>query len=400
MDYAAQTITLAMLFGALGMAAAHHLRLPGVLVLLGMGVMMGPDGFGWVRPNALDDTMFTVVGLAVAIILFDGALHLNIRVMRRQALVIRRLLSVGVVVTVVAATGLARLLLEWPWRQSLLFGTLVVVTGPTVIAPLLRTMRLRSSLATILEAEGVFVDAIGAVLAVVAMEAATLQYGPGVPWMTAALQFLLRIGGGAAIGLVAGALLDVLLKRPGLIPARLVNVLTLATLLALFVISNRLVHEMGIVSVIAFGLVVGNTSEEAVRRIRTFKQQLTTLLIGMLFVLLAADVRLESVQSLSRSAFWVVLALMFIVRPLAVALSTFGSDLGPRERLFLAWFAPRGIVAAAVASFFADVMERAGHPGGQDMRALVFLVIASTVCFQGISGKPIARLLGLTKKGV
>jgi NhaP-type Na+/H+ or K+/H+ antiporter len=359
-------------------------------------VALGPEGLGLVQPRSLGPALQVLVGFAVAVILFEGALHLNVRRLRQEARPIQRLVTLGALVTAVGGALATRLLLGWEWRVCILFGTLVMVTGPTVINPLLRRIGVTRSLHVVLEAEGIFVDAVGAIVAVVALEVA-LQ--PAGEWLAHGVPALLsRWGVGLAVGAVGGALTVLALRSPRLLPEGLESVFTLSFVLLLFQAANALKPESGIIAVIAAGLVVGNWRVPAEREVRAFKEQLTTLLIGLLFVLLAADVRLSQVAALGWPGVAVVLVLMLLVRPLAVALSTTGSRLSLRERAFVAWLAPRGIVAAAVASLFAGRMQEAGVEGGEPLRALVFLVIAVTVVVQGLSGGWVARLLRVRRQ--
>lgn len=388
----ALAVALALAFGTLAQIFARHLRLPGIVVLLGAGVALGPDGAGLVRPETLGDALPILVGFAVAVILFEGGLNLDVRRLRREGRSIRRLVTVGAAVTAAGGTAAARLAMGWPWRTALVFGTLVIVTGPTVITPLLRRIRLRRKVATVLEAEGVFGDAIGAIAAAVVLEVSLTtrpEAGEGVGG------FALRLLTGAALGSMGGGLIGLLLNREAWIPERLRNVMTLTLALALFQLSNTLLPESGLATVVVAGLVVGNLRAEGLEDLREFKEQLTMMFVGMLFVLLAADVRVDEVRGLGLRGLAVVAILMAVVRPADVALSTLGTNLAPKERLFLAWLAPRGIVAAAVASLFAESLAAAGVSGGEELRALVFLVIALTVLVQGLSGGLIAGWLGL-----
>lgn len=391
----ALVVAVALVVGMLAQAAAVHLRLPGIVLLLAAGLLLGPDVLGVVDPDSLGPALQMLVGYAVAIILFEGGLNLNLRQLGREARSIRQLVTVGAAVTAAGGACAARLLLGWDWSRSILFGTLVIVTGPTVITPLLRRIRVKRKLATVLEAEGVFGDAIGAIVAVVALEvvlrpsAESLAEGFG--------QLLARLGGGAIVGLAGGALLAVVLRREELIPKGLENVFTLSFVLVLFQLGNALLEESGIVAVTVAGLTVGNIRTPVVEELRDFKEQLTMLFIGMLFVLLAADVRLSEVSALGRNGLLTVAALMFVVRPLNVLVGTLGTQFTLRERAFLSWLAPRGIVAAAVSSLFALRLEAAGFSGGGELRALVFLVIAVTVVVEGLTGGWVASLLGVRR---
>ena len=391
----ALTIALALAAGMIAQTLARHLRIPGIVLLLGAGVSLGPDLLGVIDPSDLGRALTDLTGFAVAVILFDGGLGLNLKRMRVQSLSIRLLLSLGVVITSLGGAAAVRLALGWDWTSSLLFGTLVIVTGPTVVTPLLRRIRVRRDLETILESEGVLIDAVGAVVAVVALEVALTQGGAHAAQEVAGVP--LRLIGGTLFGALGGGLIALLLRRPGLVPDGLTNVLVLSLVLAFYQISNAVLAESGIAAAIAAGFVAGNWRSPASRDLREFKEQLTTMLLGMLFVLLAADVRVADVLSLGAPGLLVAGLLMFVVRPINVLACTAGSGFGWREKTFLSWIAPRGIVAAAVATLFQERLAAAGHGAGGDLRALVFLVIGATVVFQGATAGLMARGLGLQR---
>ena len=377
-------------------ALARHLRIPGIVLLLAAGVVLGPDFLNVIRPQEAlgDQALQLLVGFAVAIILFEGGMSLKIAELRKEARSIRSLVTIGAVVTAVGGTMAARMFLDWSWTMSTLFGTLVIVTGPTVINPLLKRIRVQKNLATVLEAEGVFIDAVGAIVAVVALEV-VISSPSGESLMHGLGGAALRLLFGAGLGILGGFLIVALLRYEKVVPEGLENTLTLSLVLLLFQISNGLVTESGIAAVTLAGLTVGNIRSQAQHELREFKEQLTVMFIGMLFVLLAADVRIEQVQSLGWPGFYTVLALMFVVRPLNILFSTIGAGYNWRELAFLSWIAPRGIVAAAVASLFALELGVHGIEGGADLRALVFLVIAVTVVVAGLTGGLVAKLLGV-----
>lgn len=383
----ALTFAVALAAGMIAQITAVYLRMPGIVLLLILGVLLGPDVLGFVQPEALGTALDHLVELAVAVILFEGALNLNLERIRREAKTIQRLITLGALITAVLAAAAARLLIGWPWSTSMLFGTLVIVTGPTVIMPLLRRIRVQRNVHTILTAEGVFIDPIGAIVALVALEVVVTTNVAGL----VGIPFRLVVG--TLMGVAGGVVIGVALRRK-LVPEELENVFTLSMVLAQFEISNWVIEGSGIMGTVVAGLVVGNTTRGQ-RALRDFKEQLTVMLVGLLFVLLAADVRLAQVAELGISAVVIVLALMLVIRPLEVAASTAGSGLSWRERAFIAWIGPRGIVAAAVASLFAVRLQEAGVPGGDELRALVFSVIALTVVVQGLTGGIVARLLGV-----
>jgi NhaP-type Na+/H+ or K+/H+ antiporter len=389
----ALTVAIALAVGMVAQVVARHLRIPGIVLLLALGALLGPDGAGLVEPQSLAGGLHLLVGFAVAIVLFEGGLSLRLSLLRHQARSIRRLVTWGALITAAGGAVAAHYILDWEWPLSILFGTLVIVTGPTVISPLVRRLRLRHKVATVLEAEGIFGDAIGALVAVVTLE--VILAPGGTSWTHGAWELLVRLGVGGLLGAFVGLLLAALLRYDFLIPTGLENVLSLATVLLLYQGSNWILPESGVVAVIAAGITVGNLESRQVEELREFKEQLTVLMLGMLFILLAADVGLSDIYALGWPGLLTVAALIFIIRPLNVLASTAGSDLNVRERIFIAWLAPRGIVAAAIASLFAQSLANAGIEGGQELRAMVFLVIAVTVTFLGLSSIPLSKALGL-----
>jgi NhaP-type Na+/H+ or K+/H+ antiporter len=392
LDHPALTFGIAMAIGMAAQVAARHMRLPGIVLLLAAGVIAGPDVLDIVRPDALGGGVQMIVGIAVAVILFEGGLSLDVRRLRAEALVIRRLVTAGAVVTAVGATLAAHWLMGWDWRLATLFGTLVIVTGPTVVTPLVRRLRVKHPVSTILEAEGLLIDPIGAIIAVVALE---LLYAEAAA--SALARPAVVLGGGALMGAAAGAAIAMILRRPRLVPDGLENVLVLSLVIGLFQVSEAILAESGLTAVVAAGLVVGNIRTRVGDTLLEFKEQLTALLIGLLFVLLAADVRIDDVRAIGWPAIGTVAALMLLVRPAQAFICAIGTNLSWRERTFIASLAPRGIVAAAVASLFAETLTQRGLEGGTELRALVFLVIAITVTVHGVTGGLIARLLGLRR---
>ena len=385
------SLVLALAAGVLAQSFARHIRIPGIVVLLFAGVTLGPDGLGWVDPRALGSGFSAIVDLAVAVILFEGGLNLQISRLRREQSSIRRLVLWGALFTLGAAAIVVHLVLGWSLQHSLLFGSLVVVTGPTVVGPLVSELRLRTRVATVLNAEGVLIDPVGAILAVLVLELVLAPTHAG----GAAAELLLRIGVGAGLGLGVGYLLARLLRIRHLVPEGHENILVLATVLLLFQLADLAAEHSGILAVTLAGVTVGNSRTLVDRDLREFKDQLTVLLIGLLFVMLAADVRFADVAALGWGGIGVVALLIGVVRPAVVALATAGSDLSARERLFVAWIAPRGIVAAAVASLMAAALDESGFEGGSALRALVFLTITGTVLQAGLSAGLVARWLGV-----
>ncbi len=384
---------LALAAGAGGQVLARHLGLPAIVPLLALGVLLGPDALDWIQPQALGVGLFALVELGVGVVLFEGGLSLELRRLRREGRAIQLLVTIGAGITAVGGALAARVFLGWDWSMAALFGTLVIVTGPTVIGPLLRNVPLRPRLATVLEAEGVLIDPIGAIVASVALQVALGTHEDPASSGIGALAA--RLGFGAVAGLLGGAVLALLLRSPRLVPEGLENLVALGGALALMAGCDTVLSQSGILAVTVAGVVVGNAGTRVGSELREFQGVLTLGLIGILFVLLAADVRLADVAALGVPGLAVVAALAFLVRPINAISCTIGSELNGRERAFLSWIAPRGIVAAGVASLFAAALDQAGLEGGRALRALVFLTVASTVLVQGVTAWWVAGALGV-----
>ena len=395
LDNPALTFAVALAAGIVGQAAAWHLRIPGIVLLLALGVLLGPDVANLVRPETLGHGLDEIVGLAVAVVLFEGGLNLQWRRLRAEAATIRRLITLGAAITAAGGAFATIIFMGWDWGAAILFGAIVSVTGPTVITPLLRRIRIKKTLSTILEAEAVLIDPIGAVSAVVLLEfiLATTASSAAV----SLLGFPVRLVAGAVIGVVVGFLLGIVLRNERWIPEGQESIFTLAMVLALFAASNAIVAESGITAAATAGLVVGNMRTRVQEELKEFKEQLTVLLVGLLFILLAADVRIDEVLRLGWPGVLTVLALMLVVRPTDVAVSTVGSRLTNRDLLFLSWIAPRGIVAAAIASLFGRRLADSGVAGGDQLLPLTFLVIAATVVVQGGTAGIVATALGVRR---
>jgi NhaP-type Na+/H+ or K+/H+ antiporter len=386
-------IALALGFGVLAQMLAHTLRIPGIVLLLATGLALGPEGLGWIQPSVLGQGLYALVSLSVAVILFEGALNLDLKRLRREGRTIRALVTSGALITWVGAALAAHYILGWDWRLAILFGAMVIVTGPTVINPLLRSLRVKPSLATVLEAEGVLIDPIGAILAAITLEAVLAPDAGSLAGHVVGLLPRLALGAGA--GAAGGALMALVLRHPRLRPEGLESLFVLAGVLVIYTICNALLSESGILAVVAAGVTLANVPTKIPEELREFKGYLTEGFIGLLFVLLAADVGIGGMLAVGEAGLLTVAALIFVVRPLEVFACTLGSNLAWRERAFLAWLAPRGIVAAAIASLGAAALSERGHPGGEELRAMVFLTIAVTVVVLGGLGGLVARLLGV-----
>ena len=393
MPTASLTVAIALAAGVLAQSVSRQLHIPGIILLLVVGAYLGPDGLGWIAPAALGDGLFGIVEFGVAVILFEGGLNLEWSRLKRQEASIRRLITIGAVTTLVGGTLLVRLALGLSWSVSLLFGSLVIVTGPTVVAPLLRDLRLNPRLKTILEAEGVLIDPIGALVAVFMLQVVTT---PAVATLAVGIGTILgSMTIGLVVGLLAGGLLSLALRYRVLVASGFETIVTLAFVVLLFELCEHVAETSGLLAVTVAGIVVGNIETHVNDELREFKDRLTVLLVGLLFVLLTANVSFDDVRALGIGGLVVVAGLVLVVRPAGVWLSTRGTKLSRADRTFVAAIGPRGIVAAAIATLTAATLQDTGHAGGDALIALVFLCIAGTVVMSGAVARPLAWLLDL-----
>ena len=390
-------LIIALLVGS-GIAAqwlAARLNLPAIVLLLLIGFLAGPV-FHLFDPDAVfGDLLFPGVSVAVAIILFEGALTLHVSDIKGAGAVVVRFITLGVAVTIGVVAAAAHFALGLSWSLATLFGAIVSVTGPTVIVPLLRAVRPSDRVAQILKWEGILIDPIGAVLAVLAFETTLAEITAG-PGSNVVFNLLLTIGLGTTAGAAAGFGLGFLLKRH-LLPDFLTTVATLATVLLVHALANTLAHESGLVAVTVMGMVLANLKDVPTERILDFKESLSVLLISVLFIVLAGRTDIESFTHLGPGLILVLAAILFVARPLGALMCTFGSDVTWRERGLLAWIAPRGIIAAAVSALFALRLQAEGLEEAGLLVSLTFSTIVVTVVLQGLTARPLARLLGIAQ---
>lgn len=384
-----------IVLGVLAQWLAWRVHLPSILLLLIFGFVAGP-ATDFLNPDELmGDLLFPVVSISVAVILFEGGLTLRLEELREVQSAVRNLITVGALITWAIAGAAAYLLVGFDLGLSVLFGAILVVTGPTVVGPLLRHVRPVPRVGTVAKWEGITIDPVGATLAVLVFEAILL--GGFQATGHAALGFLKTI----AIGLTAGflgALILVLLLRNFLVPDFLQNPVALMLVVLVFAVSNHFQAESGLLSVTLMGIGLANQKLTPVKHIIEFKENLRVLLISALFILLAARLKLDDLEIINANSFLFVAVLIFVARPVSVFAATRSSKLNFKEKLFLSWLAPRGIVAAAVASIFSLRLVQADYAQASGLVPLTFLTIVATVALYGLTAKPVAQWLGLAQQ--
>ena len=386
-------IVIAVLAGISAQVVAEYFKVPSIVFLLLFGILLGTDLLNVLHPHDLGIGLEVLVALSVAIILFEGGLNLELRELGKVSGSLRNLVTIGTLITLIGGGMAAHWLAEFPWSIAFLYASLVVVTGPTVIGPLLKQVRVDRQVATLLEGEGVLIDPVGAILAVVVLNTILNTNAAPLDIMSG---LVLRLGIGAVVGGLGGWLLGLFLKKANELSEELKNLVVLAAVWGLFGLSQSLRSESGLMATVIAGIVLKASAIPEERLLKRFKGQLTVLCVSVLFVLLAADLSIDSVFALGWGSVLSVFVLMLVVRPISIALCTWNSDLNWRQKIFLAWVAPKGIVSASVASLFAILLTEKGINGGDAIKALVFLTILMTVFFQGLTARWVASWLQIT----
>lgn len=397
-----------IILGIIAQWAAWRLKLPAILPLILIGLFVGPistllsdDGSKWIEPiwNGTKglfpgDGLYYFVSLAISIILFEGGLTLKRSEIRNIGPVITKLITIGSAVTFFLAGAAAYFIFGLSLKISFLFAGLIIVTGPTVISPILRNIPLKKDVSSVLKWEGILIDPIGALVAVLVYEFIVAGEG-GEFTITALEEFGKIVLFGSTFGFSFAHALAFAIKKQ-LIPHYLLNVFTLSAVLGVFVMSDIFAHESGLLAVVVMGMVLGNINLPNLKELLYFKESLSVLLISILFILLAANINMKELELLYRwetAALFIVVA--FVVRPVGVLLSTKGSNLKMNERVFISWVGPRGIVAAGIASLFGSKLIAIGEPGAEFITPLVFMIVLGTVLLNATTARVFAKAIGV-----
>ena len=401
-----------IILGILAQWFAWKFKIPAILPLILIGLLVGPiaaaylseDGTKWIEPiwNGKEglfpgDSLYYFVSLAISVILFEGGLTLKKSEIKNVGPVITKLITLGSAVTFFGAGIIAHYIFDLGWEISFLFSGLIIVTGPTVITPILRNIPLKKDISTVLKWEGILIDPIGALVAVLVFEFISVGGGGGFT-KTALLEFGKILLFGTTFGFTfAHALAYAVNKK--LIPHYLLNVVSLSTVLLVFVESEIFAHESGLLAVVVMGMVLGNSPLNNLKELLYFKESLSVLLISMLFILLSANINIEDLMLLYTWKTAALFALVvFIIRPIAVFLSTHKSNLKFNEKLFISWVGPRGIVAAGIASLFGSKLIKQGVEGAEYITPLVFMIVLGTVLLNATTARLFAKMVGVFLK--
>ena len=401
-----------IILGILAQWFAWKFKIPAILPLILIGLLVGPiaaeflskDGTKWIEPiwngkNGLfpGDGLYYFVSLAISIVLFEGGLTLKRSEIKTVGPVITKLITLGSTITFFGAGIVAHYIFNLNLDLSFLFSGLIIVTGPTVITPILRNIPLKKDVSTVLKWEGILIDPIGALVAVLVFEFISVGGGSGFT-KVALMEFGKILLFGTTFGFTFAHALAFFINKK-LIPHYLLNVVSLSAVLLVFVLSEIFAHESGLLAVVVMGMVLGNSKLENLKELLYFKESLSILLISMLFILLSANINIEDLMLLytwkTASLFAIV---VFVIRPIAVFASTRNSKLKVNEKLFISWVGPRGIVAAGIASLFGSKLMKQGVEGAEYITPLVFMIVLGTVLFNATTARLFAKMVGVFLK--
>ena len=398
-----------IILGILAQWVAWKFKIPAILPLILIGLLVGPvaaeflseDGTKWIEPiwNGKEglfpgESLFYFVSLAISIILFEGGLTLRINEIKNVGPIITKLITLGSMVTFFAAALAAHFVFNLSWEISFLFSALIIVTGPTVITPILRNIPLKKDVSTVLKWEGILIDPIGALVAVLVFEFISVGTG-GEFTKTALVEFGKIVLFGSTFGFTFAHALNFAINNKW-IPHYLLNVFALASVLGVFILSDIFAHESGLLAVVVMGMVLGNSNSPYLKELLYFKESLSVLLISILFILLAANINMEDLLLIYNWNAAILFALVvFVIRPIGVFISTHRSKLNLNEKLFISWVGPRGIVAAGIASLFGLTLADKGVVDAKYITPLVFMIVLGTVLLNATTARLFAKLVGV-----
>lgn len=400
-----------LVLGVFAQWLAWRIKQPAILPLIIIGLAAGPlstliteSGEKLLDGDSIftGDLLFSFVSISVGVILFEGGLTLRFKELRSQVSTVRNLLLFGMVGTFVLGTISAHYIMDMGWRMSALFGALIIVSGPTVVLPILRNVKPNAKINTILKWEGILIDPFGALIAVLVYEVIKSGHDGESYTLEMLQEFFITVSAGIVAGAISAGILWYLLSKNQL-PKYLRNVFTLGLVILTFAFAELVHKEAGLMATTVMGIILANVKLNEIKNILSFKEDVVLVLISVLFILLSSRINISEIQTLGWRSLLLFAVVIFLIRPICVFLGTLASDLNWREKVFVAWIGPRGIVAAAVASLFSldlTSAESIYHVKDSDallLLPLTFLIIVGTVVIQGSSAKLVARALGVVR---
>ena len=392
-------VSLIIFLGVFSQWLAWKISKPAIVIMSLAGLIVGPFLNIIVPSQVLGDSIYkSIISISVALILFEGSLSLDFKEITDTKMTIKRIVVFGALISWILGSLSAYFLAGLSITTSLVIGALLIVTGPTVIIALLRQAKLDSKVSTILKWEGILVDPMGAILAVLSFEAAEVfassSVSPGI---------LVKFGIGVLIAVAIGVLVGIGTGRAlqkNYFPEYLKSAIVLCLVLGTFSLSESITHETGLLAVTVMGVILANMHISSIEQVKHFNENISILLTSSVFVMLTSSLsRSILVDIFQLKIILFVLSMLFIVRPLSIWISTIGTDLNIREKTLIGWIAPRGIVALTVTGYFSNLLVEEGHQDAELLLALTFALVIVTVIAHGFSIQPLAKKLGLAHDG-
>ena len=390
--YLLTSLVAVMIIGVLAHMLGRILKIPSIVFLLAAGIILGPEVTGLIEPSRFGSGIELLVGFAVAIIVFDGGLDIDIRQLRKIQHSILNLVTIGVIMTAVLTAVAAYLLLNIPFNIALLFGAFISATGPAVITPIIRQVRVNTKVAGVLQAEAVLNDGASVILAALVFEWIVAS----LTGIKAATFLVIRLLDGVLFGALAGITLILILRKIPLLTEQYARLFTISILLAAFVSAENLGAQSGVLAMALFGIFIGSSDIPHKDAIKHFKEDISIILLSVIFILLSAFIDFAYIRALGLNAVLLVVLLMLLIRPLAVFVSTLTSDLKGGEKLFISAMGPRGVVPASMVVYFSIRLQDLGFISeSASLLGLMFITIVITVLSTGISARFIAQRTGV-----
>lgn len=382
-------VVAVLVMSLLAQALSRYFKVPFIIFLLIEGIIAGPEVLNLLDPAIYAGGLSAIVAISVAIIVFDGGLHIDLKQVRMIQDSVLKLTTIGVLITFLGVTALTSRLIDIPLELAALFGALVTATGPTVITPIVRHIQVSHKVSKILELEGILNDAASVILAAMVFEWIASE----LSGVDALLFILYRLGIGFIVGAISGYTLRRFFTGGEVISKQTARLVTLTSVFACYVVSEMLGNESGILAVAVFGIILGTSEFPHKEAVKEFKGDIVTVLLSLLFILLAAMLRFEDILNIGGIGIVLVLLLVFLVRPISVFVSMWNSRMSRNEKLFISFVGPRGVVPTSIATYFALKLDGLNIPGGQTLVGLVFLTVIITVVLSGGFSKKVAELL-------
>lgn len=386
-----EIVVALLVLSLLAQTLSHYFQAPSIIFLFIEGIIVGPEVLNLLNPALYSDVLSAIVAICVSVIVFDGGFQIDLKQLRGVKESVLKLSTIGVFITFLGITILTSFLIDIPLQIAALFGALVTATGPSVVGPIIRNIKINHKVSKILEFESVLNDAASVIITAMVFEWITAELSG-----TGAVIFILqRLGIGLIIGGLSGFILRWFFTRGIFIGKQPSRLITLTFIFACYVLSETMGNESGIFALAVFGIIMGSSEFPQKKMVEEFNSNLATLMIALIFILLAAMLKFWYIMDIGLKGIALVLLIALFVRPISVFLSMWNSKMRNNEKMFISFVGPRGVVPTSIATYFAIKLDELGIPGGQTIVGLVFLTVIITVFLTGSMSKKVAQILGV-----